>query len=361
MRKLIFLLFVALITGLVPAFAQTPEATPLDPAAAGHFRVLNFAADVPSVDVWIDGQEAQIAGLKAGEASGWMNVAPGDHALAVGAAGSSSDQAVIPSGPLSLPGGAWTTVAIVGAQSDGSLRASTFQQDMTELTPGVTRVTFLNAVNAEPINILRDGVPYVTSLAFPKAYAVDEDWGSHTFEAQTGGDKPQTLATLKTDLREATYYVVALTINGTEMKIVALPSTAADVALTLGTLKAPGTLLDAVDSTDLTGNFSSAIDRAGLSDQLAAGGPYTLFVPNGFKLDSSMDRDALAALLKDHIVEGDLFSQELVKAGSVTTLDGKTYPVHVEGNTIMVGNSRVVTVNLPATNGVVHIIDKPLS
>lgn len=362
MRR-ILLLLAAMCCLLIafPASAQTPEATPAaDPASMGHFRVANLAADLPSVDVWIDNQEAQIAGLKAGEISGWQNLSAGDHTLAAGAAGSTSDQAVIPSESFSTPTGTWTTVAIVGAQSDGSLRTSAFQQDMTELTPGVTRVTFLNAVNAEPVTILRDGVPYVTALDFPKAYAVDEDWGTHTFEAQTGGEKPVSLATLKTDLREGSYYVIALTINGTDQQIVALLSSSADVALALGTLKAPGTLVDAISGTKLTGDLGAAIDKAGLRETLAGAGPFTLFAPNGFKLDANLDKDALAALLKDHIVEGDLLSQELVKAGSVTTLGGKTFDVRVEGNTIMVGNSRVIAVNIPATNGVIHIIDKSL-
>ncbi len=362
MRKLL-LIFAATccLFAVFPAAAQTPEATPAaNPAQMGHFRIANFAADMPSVDVWIDNQEAQIAGLKAGEISAWMNIPPGDHSISAGTAGSTSDKASLPARGISTPQGAWTTIAIVGASADGSLRTSVFQQDMTELTPGVTRVTFLNAVNAEPVNLLRDGVPYVTSLDFPKAYAVDEDWGTHTFEAQTGGDKPVSLATLKAELREATYYIVALTIDGTEQKLVALPSTSADVAVALGTLKAPGTLIEAVSGSDLTGDLSAAIGKAGLTDTLAGKGPFTLFAPNGFKLDPNMDKDALAALLKDHVVEGDLLSQELVKAGSVTTLGGKTFDVDVEGNTIMVGDARVVAVNLPATNGVIHILSKSL-
>ena len=363
MRKLLSLLLPALLLfAALPVVAQSPESTPtLDPMSMAHFRVVNLAADVDSVDVWLDNQEAQIAGLKAGEGSKWLNVAPGDHQIAVGPAGSTSNQAAIAPETVSLPGRAWTTVAVIGSKADGSLRTAVFQQTMTELTPGVTRVIFMNAVDGEPVTVLRDGVPYVTSLDYPKAYAIDEDSGAHTFEAQTGGQKPQSLATLKAVLRESSYYLIALTSDGSGQKLVAVASTSADVAIALGELREPGTLIDAVDGSELTGDLSAALDQAALTDTLAGKGPYTLFAPNGFKLDGTMNGDGLAALLKDHIVQGDLLSQELVEAGSVTTLGGKTYDVHVEGNTIMIGNSRVLAVNLPATNGVIHIIDKPLS
>ena len=361
MRKRLMLPVLALLMlAALPVVAQTPEATP-DPASMAHFRVVNLAADLDALDVWLDSQEAQIAGLKFGEGSRWQNVEPGEHQLAVGPAGSASNQAAIAPETLSLPGGEWTTVAVVGSQAEGTLRTSVFQQDMTELTPGVTRVTFINAVDGEPVNLLRDGVPYVTVLDFPKAYAVDEDWGEHLFEAQTGGEQPQSLATLEAENREGTYYLIALTSDGSEYQLVSVPSTSAEVAIALGTLSEPGTLVNAIDGSDLTGDLSAALDQASLTDTLAGEGPYTVFAPNGFRLDGSVNADGLATLLKNHIVEGDLLSQELVEAGSITTLGGKTYDVRVEGNTIMIGASRVVAVNLPATNGVIHIIDKPLS
>ena len=63
---------------------------------------------------------------------------------------------------------------------------------------------------------------------------------------------------------------------------------------------------------------------------------------------------------EDYIVEGSIPLGQLDDMDSITTLAGNTYDVTIEGNTILVGGYEVLTANIFATNGVIHVIDQVL-
>ncbi len=115
-----------------------------------------------------------------------------------------------------------------------------------------------------------------------------------------------------------------------------------------------------------------AVIKADLVDVLATGGPFTVFAPTndafvallGELGASSLDDipvDVLTQVLLYHVVEGRVFSSDLV-SGSVPTLNG-TFNVNTSNFSITDANDRVSNiitslVNVQATNGVVHVIDR---
>lgn len=115
-----------------------------------------------------------------------------------------------------------------------------------------------------------------------------------------------------------------------------------------------------------------AVIAAGLTDVLATGGPFTVFAPTndafvallgelGFASLSDIPVDVLTQVLLYHVVEGRVFSSDLV-SGPVSTLNG-TFDVNTSNFTITDANDReagIVTslINIQATNGVVHVIDR---
>jgi uncharacterized surface protein with fasciclin (FAS1) repeats len=111
--------------------------------------------------------------------------------------------------------------------------------------------------------------------------------------------------------------------------------------------------------------FTAAINAAGLSPELAAKGPFTVFAPTdeAFKklpagaYDSLLkDAGKLKAILKYHVVSGYFMARDL-KAGEVSTLQGTPLTAVVSSSDVRVNGARVTKADIVATNGIVHAID----
>jgi uncharacterized surface protein with fasciclin (FAS1) repeats len=111
--------------------------------------------------------------------------------------------------------------------------------------------------------------------------------------------------------------------------------------------------------------FASAVKAAGLTDELAAKGPFTVFAPTdeAFKklpaggYDSVLkDVGKLKAVLNYHVVSGYLAARD-VKSGEVMTLQGSPLSSVVSSSDVRVNGARVTKSDIVATNGVVHAID----
>jgi transforming growth factor-beta-induced protein len=116
----------------------------------------------------------------------------------------------------------------------------------------------------------------------------------------------------------------------------------------------------------------AAVTKANLGGVLSEGGVFTVFAPtnNAFlalleelKLSSLDDipMGLLTEVLLYHVVEGRVYSSDL-ENGSVTTLNG-TFNINLNNLKITDSNNREASLipsllNVQATNGVVHVIDK---
>ncbi|CAN5306079.1 hypothetical protein BH23GEM4_BH23GEM4_13840 [soil metagenome] len=119
-------------------------------------------------------------------------------------------------------------------------------------------------------------------------------------------------------------------------------------------------------------NFSTlaqAIQAAGLESTLSTGGPYTVLAPTDAafaKLSASTrqrlmnDPAELRRVLSNHVVRGNLTASEVRGTQSVTTLEGTSVPVRTQGSALLIGNARVQTPDIRASNGIIHGIDTVL-
>ena len=123
-----------------------------------------------------------------------------------------------------------------------------------------------------------------------------------------------------------------------------------------------------VDTVIAAGQFmtlAGAIKAAGLTDELAGKGPFTMFAPTdeAFKklpagaYDNLLkDAGKLKAVLNYHVVPGYLMARDL-KPGEVATAQGTPLTAVVSSSDVRVNGARVTKADIVATNGVVHAID----
>jgi len=114
----------------------------------------------------------------------------------------------------------------------------------------------------------------------------------------------------------------------------------------------------------------TAIEAAGLDDELATGGPFTLFAPTNAAfaalpagvLDAVLaDRDLLTDILLYHVASGTVRSTDLADGQVVNTLlTDETLTIGIAGGTVQVAGATVTQADLGVTNGVVHVIDAVL-
>jgi uncharacterized surface protein with fasciclin (FAS1) repeats len=119
------------------------------------------------------------------------------------------------------------------------------------------------------------------------------------------------------------------------------------------------------------GTLAKALEAAGLVDALKQPGPLTVFAPTDSafgKIDRNAlrdllkpeNKDKLTAILTLHVAQGRLDAADLLKAGRVKTLNGEELRVSFSEGRLLVNGSRVTTVDLGASNGIVHVIDTVL-
>lgn len=113
----------------------------------------------------------------------------------------------------------------------------------------------------------------------------------------------------------------------------------------------------------------TALTAAGLVETLQGPGPFTVFAPTNEafaalpegvldKLVKPENKDALTSVLTYHVVSGKVPSSE-VKAGKVKTVEGSEITITTTDG-VKVNDAKVVTVDVMADNGVVHVIDAVL-
>jgi uncharacterized surface protein with fasciclin (FAS1) repeats len=117
----------------------------------------------------------------------------------------------------------------------------------------------------------------------------------------------------------------------------------------------------------------AAVQKAGLVSTLANNGPFTVFAPTnaafvsllnelGFANLEAVPDNVLRDILLYHVVAGRIYSSDL-SSGDVSTVNGDTFYVNTSNLTLTDSQGRVANLipsllNVQATNGVVHVIDK---
>lgn len=133
--------------------------------------------------------------------------------------------------------------------------------------------------------------------------------------------------------------------------------------------------LDIIDVATVQGfsTLVTAVEVAGLESTLRSAGPFTVFAPTNEAFDALpagtlddllADPPALANVLTYHVVGAEAFSSDLSDGQVLTTVQGGTVEVDINGSAIsIVGSENTATViaaDVDASNGVVHVIDAVL-
>lgn len=130
----------------------------------------------------------------------------------------------------------------------------------------------------------------------------------------------------------------------------------------------PTSVADTAARTPQLSTLNKLIADAGLQDTLRAGGPYTVFAPSdeAFKAvpattmaELSADKALLRSVLTYHVLPAKVAAAD-VKNGNAKTVQGANLALGKSGTYVTVEEAMVVQADVPATNGVVHIIDRVL-
>lgn len=130
-------------------------------------------------------------------------------------------------------------------------------------------------------------------------------------------------------------------------------------------------MADIVDTTINAGAFDTlvaAVKAAGLVDNLKGPGPFTVFAPTddafaklpAGTVDSLLnDIPQLTKILTYHVVSGKVMSSDMVRLDSVATVEGSSLSIDASSG-VKVNDATVVTPDVEADNGVIHVIDSVL-
>ena len=131
---------------------------------------------------------------------------------------------------------------------------------------------------------------------------------------------------------------------------------------------------DIVDTAVAAGSFktlTAALGAAGLVETLKGDGPFTVFAPTDeafAKLPAGTvetllkpeNKAKLVDILTYHVVAGEVSAKAAMKMTKATALNKKDLALEVKDGSLYLNESKVVTADIAASNGVIHVIDTVL-
>ena len=138
-----------------------------------------------------------------------------------------------------------------------------------------------------------------------------------------------------------------------------------------GTGTTSGDIVEVASANASFKTLVAAVQAAGLVDTLKGAGPFTVFAPTDAAfaalpagtvddLLKPANKTKLVDILTYHVVPGNVSSADVVKLTEATTVEGKKVMITVSGGTVKINDATVTTVDVEASNGVIHVLDKVL-
>merc|ERR1712166_1313835 len=133
-------------------------------------------------------------------------------------------------------------------------------------------------------------------------------------------------------------------------------------------IKKTQTIVDLAVATPDLSTLVAALKAGGLVDTLSSKGPFTVFAPTN-EAFAALPAGTLANLLKPenkaqlvdlltyHVVSGDVHAKDITDMEMIKTVEGKNVTARVTSGGILINSAKVVTADVDASNGVIHIID----
>jgi uncharacterized surface protein with fasciclin (FAS1) repeats len=131
---------------------------------------------------------------------------------------------------------------------------------------------------------------------------------------------------------------------------------------------APGDVVAVAIGAGSFNTLVAAIKAADLVGALQGKGPFTVFAPTDAAfaalpagtLDNLLkpeNKEKLKAILLYHVVPGKVMSSDLKGTVNAVTLQGQTATIIASASGVTVNGAKVVTADIAASNGVIHVID----
>ena len=131
---------------------------------------------------------------------------------------------------------------------------------------------------------------------------------------------------------------------------------------------------DIVTVAASAGQFNTlvaALKAADLVETLQSPGPFTVFAPTDeafAKLPEGTlealllpeNKSQLAAILTYHVVAGEVRAEDVMKLTSADTVAGAPVAIDASESGVRVNDANVIKADVPASNGVIHVIDAVL-
>lgn len=138
-----------------------------------------------------------------------------------------------------------------------------------------------------------------------------------------------------------------------------------------GNHKNSNTIVDVAASAGQFGTLLAAAKAAGLAEALAGEGPLTVFAPTDEAFAALPDgtvenllkpenKDQLVSILSYHVAPARLKASDVVSLNEVETLNGGAPTVSVNGSRVKINDANIIKVDVAASNGIIHVIDKVL-
>ncbi|WP_088323494.1 fasciclin domain-containing protein [Polaribacter tangerinus] len=136
----------------------------------------------------------------------------------------------------------------------------------------------------------------------------------------------------------------------------------------------PNTIVNVAVNNNLS-SLVAAVTRADLVNTLNSPGPFTVLAPtnrafteflsdNNFASVDDVPKELLTQILLNHVIDGSLLASGLstgyatTKATSAASNTPLSLHVNTDNGVVFNGISKVITENIIADNGIVHVIDK---
>lgn len=124
-------------------------------------------------------------------------------------------------------------------------------------------------------------------------------------------------------------------------------------------------IMDVAEAHESLSMLLRAAELTGLAVVLGGEGPITLFAPNDAAFDHlpeglkgllETDEAQMALVLRNHIVEGELFADDLMGLSSIKALTGEKLNIDAS-NGLRIGIAMIIDPDIECSNGIIHIID----
>jgi transforming growth factor-beta-induced protein len=128
--------------------------------------------------------------------------------------------------------------------------------------------------------------------------------------------------------------------------------------------------MNIVETAVAAGSFETlvaAVSAAGLAETLSGEGPFTVFAPTD-EAFAALPAGTIDALLADpsgdltqillyHVLSGKVMAADVTDGLEVETLQGASVKFSVADGKVMINGATIVTTDIEASNGVIHVID----